>query len=87
MPFSAEEKPVLVEGNRVLDLVLKVLADIHPRSEISPSTRVYDTGLVDSQAILDLIMQVERETGLEFNASDFDLEAPLTPLRLAQAFK
>ena len=71
----------------VLDLVMGVLAQKYPDVKINPDTPVFDHGLADSQVILDIILQVEDRAGMQFRPEFFDLDGPLSPLKLSRAFK
>ena len=43
--------------------------------------------LDDSQALMDVILQIEDATAMDFDPTFFDLDASVTPMRLALAFK
>lgn len=87
MALNKYMEPSTEQASGVLGLVMQALARMYPAIEFTPSTRVFENGLEDSLAIVEIIVQVERESGLEFDASQFgDLEEALTPLRLARAF-
>jgi len=69
----------------VLDLVIGVLSEKFPMVRFEPGTP--DNGLADSQVILEIILTVEDGSGLRFSPEFFDFDGPLSPLKLAQAFK
>lgn len=69
----------------VLTVVMNVLTRQYPAIPISMDTPFDE--LDDSQSLLDIILQIEDATGLQFGPESFDLNAPMTPVRLAQAFK
>jgi acyl carrier protein len=69
----------------ILPVVMNVLAKQYPAIAIRTDTPFDE--LDDSQSLLDIILQIEDATGLEFTADSFDLDVPLTPMRLAQAFQ
>ena len=69
----------------VLPVVMTVLMKQYPTVAIRTDTPFEE--LDDSQALLDIILQIEDATGLEFGPESFDLNAPVTPMHLAQAFK
>jgi len=55
-------------------------------SSIEADTNLAKLGLVDSAALLDIIVQVESEAGVEFNPVGLDLEEGLTMHALVSAF-
>ncbi len=40
----------------------------------TPQTDLFDSGILDSQRMVELILQVEREFGIKMNVEDFELE-------------
>jgi hypothetical protein len=68
----------------VLGLVISVLAEKFPAVRFEADTP--DNGIADSQVILDIILTVE-ESGMVFSPESFDFDGPLSPRKLAQAFK
>lgn len=73
----------------IWQIILRALA---PRlsaagnSTIEADTNLAKLGLVDSAALLDIIVQVESEAGVEFNPEGLDLEEGLTMQALVSAF-
>lgn len=53
---------------------------------IDPDTDLIQVGLVDSQALLDMILDCEQGSGQMFDADDMDFESGVTLRRLAAAF-
>jgi len=70
-----------------LAAILGLLTKQYPKERIHRNTDIWGTGLADSQAFLDIIFNVEGTTGwhCEFDLLDFD--GPMTPLKMARAFK
>ncbi|HEY1935348.1 MAG TPA: phosphopantetheine-binding protein [Acetobacteraceae bacterium] len=55
-------------------------------SGIDPDADLIELGLIDSQALLDMILEVEQESGRMFDADGMDFEGGVTLRRLAAAF-
>jgi len=55
-------------------------------SQIDPDTDLIELGLIDSQALLDIILEVEQGSGRMFDADGMDFESGVTLRRLAAAF-
>ena len=53
---------------------------------VGPDADLVDLGILDSQALLDVILDVEQRSGLLFDADGMDFEAGVTLRRLADAF-
>ena len=53
---------------------------------IGPNDDLIEKGLVDSQALLDVILDVEQQSGCLFNADSIDFESGMTLRHLAAAF-
>jgi acyl carrier protein len=53
---------------------------------ITPDADLVELGLVDSQALLDIILDVEQQSGALFNADRIDFESGMTLRHLAAAF-
>ncbi|MGG5818514.1 hypothetical protein [Falsiroseomonas sp. HW251] len=73
---------------RVLDLLVGALRR-HPAAAsaaVAEGTRLLETGVIDSTGLLDVILEVEAETGLSFDPLRLDLEGGLTLGMLADAF-
>jgi len=79
--------------NQIDDSILLILvraltpkfAAVHA-SKIDPDTNLIKLGLIDSADLLELIVLVESEVGVEFNPEGLDLEEGLTLRRLVSAF-
>ena len=84
MGFDVQPDSVTVNPV-VLGLVIGVLSEKFPSVHFEPGTP--DNGLADSQVILDIILTVEESSGMQFSPESFDFDGPLSPLKLAQAFK
>jgi acyl carrier protein len=74
---------------------LALLADVlaqrlreegHSVTRIDPDADLIELGLVDSQALLDVILDVEQASGRMFDADGMDFESGVTLRRLAAAF-
>jgi len=81
-----------VETNRITDhevmaVVLAVLVSKYPTIQVTDTSDIFASGLADSQEFLDIILEVEGQTGLVFNPEALDFNGIMTPLTLAQAFK
>lgn len=53
---------------------------------IDPDTDLIELGLVDSQALLDIILDVEQQSGILFDAENMEFEDGVTLRRLAAGF-
>lgn len=53
---------------------------------VDPDADLIELGLIDSQALLDLILDVEHGSGRMFDADGMDFEGGVTLRRLAAAF-
>lgn len=53
---------------------------------IDPDADLIELGIIDSQALLDMILEVEDGTGRMFDAEGMDFEHGVTLRRLAAAF-
>jgi acyl carrier protein len=53
---------------------------------VDETTPLIDLGLIDSQALLDIILEVEDRCGLSFDPLRIDLESHVTLERIATAF-
>lgn len=73
--------------DNLLPVVMQVLTSKYPTVRFDSDTPFEDGLGGDSQALLDIILEIENASGTEFNAEFFDLNAAVTPMRLAQAFK
>lgn len=64
--------------------MISVLVQRFPEVRFQADTP--DSGLIDSQAILDVLLEVEEQANVVFGGN-FDFGGPITPLKLAKAFK
>lgn len=53
---------------------------------IDTSTRLLEAGLIDSKDLLDIILEVEKRYGVQFNPEQIDFEAGITLGSLVNAF-
>lgn len=53
---------------------------------VDPDADLIELGIVDSQALLDVILEVEQRSGCLFDAEGMDFERGVTLRRLAAAF-
>jgi hypothetical protein len=75
----------------VQQLVVDALAqrlrqDGRSMPRIDPDADLIDLGILDSQALLDVILDVEQRSGCLFDADGMDFERGVTLRRLAAAF-
>jgi acyl carrier protein len=71
-----------MDDRGILDMVMAVLLNAHPTMTIH--TKFQQIG-ADSQVLLDIILDVEHQTGWEFDPDAFTSE--LTPFKLSRAFR
>lgn len=55
-------------------------------NDLDAGTELLAQGIVDSQELLDIILQVEQISGRDFDIERLDIEQGLTVARLAEAF-
>ena len=67
-------------------LARRLRQDGRAASRIDADTDLIELGLVDSQALLDMILDVEHCSGRLFDADGMDFERGVTLRRLAAAF-
>jgi acyl carrier protein len=67
-------------------LVRKLVEGGIPVTGIDEKTALIDLGVIDSQGLLDLILEVEDRSGLIFDPLRIDLEGVVTLERIAAAF-
>ncbi len=67
-------------------LVLRLRQEGRSAIRIDPDTDLIQVGLVDSQALLDMILDCEQGSGKMFDADGMDFESGVTLRRLAAAF-
>ncbi|HTW71103.1 MAG TPA: phosphopantetheine-binding protein [Acetobacteraceae bacterium] len=80
-----------VEDSPLLRLLRDALArrlrqDGRNASRIDPDSDLIELGLVDSQGLLDMILDAEEGSGQMFDAEGMDFETGVTLRRLAAAF-
>jgi hypothetical protein len=77
------------------DMVLRLLAEAlaqrlgqagAPAAEIGRESKLLELGIIDSQALLDIILEVEASCGRTFDPMRLDLESGITLGMLAGAF-
>jgi acyl carrier protein len=54
--------------------------------DIDEQSRLLELGLIDSEDLIEIILEVEQQCGCEFNPEQMDLEAGLTLGELISAF-
>jgi hypothetical protein len=67
-------------------LTRRLRQDGRSAPKIDPDTDLIELGLIDSQALLDVILDVEQGSGRLFDADGMDFESGVTLRRLADAF-
>jgi len=76
------------KNQNVLGLIMAELARQYPTVRIDIHTNIFTEGLADSQALFDVILKVEEQSGMGFDQESEHLDFDnLTPLTLAQAYK
>jgi acyl carrier protein len=58
----------------------------HGWNDIDEQSRLLELGLIDSEDLIEIILEVEQQCGCEFNPEQMDLEAGLTLGELISAF-
>ena len=83
MSMAVENPPL----NLLTDaLARRLRQDGRTTARIDPDSDLIELGLVDSQALLDMILDVEQGSGHLFDADGMDFESGVTLRRLAAAF-
>lgn len=69
----------------IRERTLDVIARVAKEDEVlrNPDVRLYETGLLDSFATVELMLALEQEFGTEFSPAEFDPEAWATPNLIA----
>lgn len=80
----AVENPPLILLNDALSRRLR--QDGRAGVRIDPDADLIELGLINSQALLDMILDVEQGSGRLFDADGMDFESGVTLRRLAAAF-
>lgn len=83
MTMPADSPPLMLLTNA---LARRLRKDGHGNARIDPDTDLIELGLIDSQALLDMILDVEQGSGRLFDADGMDFESGVTLRRLAAAF-
>jgi acyl carrier protein len=83
--------PISVDNEAVRSAVLRAVAGKlssvgHGRIDIDDKSQLLKLGLIDSEDLIEIILEVERQCGCEFNPEQMDLEDGLTLGGLISAF-
>ena len=70
----------------LMEALRRKLVDSGRTAEFDQQTELIEVGLIDSQDLLDLIMEVEQRCGRVFDPERIDLEDAITLAKLASAF-
>lgn len=62
------------------------LSDARQTTRVDEDTMLIELGLIDSQDVLDLILEVEQRCGCTFDPERIDLESAITLRAIANAF-
>ena len=71
----------------VLDLIMAELASQYPTVKVTRDIDIFNAGLADSQAFFNMILAIEEQAELLCDFDSLTFDDPMTPQRLAQAFK
>lgn len=83
MTMTASDRPLIL----LTDALVRRLHDNgRGTSRIDPDSDLIELGLINSQALLDMILDVEQGSGRMFDAEGMDFESGVTLRRLAAAF-
>jgi hypothetical protein len=83
MTVTAENPPLALLTEA---LARRLRQDGRTNARIDPDCDLIELGLIDSQALLDMILDVEQGCGRMFDADGMDFESGVTLRRLAAAF-
>ena len=83
MTTAADDAPLTLLAET---LARRLRKDGRAAPRIDPDADLIELGLIDSQALLDMILDVEQELGWMFDAEGMDFEGGVTLRRLAAAF-
>ena len=83
MSAVAEDRPLIL---LTAALAHRLRNDGRSAARIDPDIDLIELGLIDSQVLLDMILQVEQDSGCLFDADGMDFESGVTLRRLAAAF-
>lgn len=67
-------------------LLQRLAAAGHPDSDLAQGTRLLELGLIDSEDLVEVILEVEESCNCEFNPTDIDLESGLTLAAFVSSF-
>jgi len=82
-PIGPDRLPLMLLSDA---LARRLRQDGRSAPKIDADMDLIESGLVDSQALLDVILDVEGECGRMFDADGMDFENGVTLRRLAAAF-
>ncbi len=83
MTMAASNSPLMLLNDALAQRFRK---DGRATAGIDPDADLIELGLIDSQALLDMILDVEQASGRLFDADGMDFESGVTLRRLAAAF-
>ena len=83
MTMTANDRPLILLTDA---LVRRLREGGRTTSRVDPDSDLIELGLIDSQALLDMILDVEQGSGRMFDAEGMDFESGVTLRRLAAAF-
>ena len=86
-----QQDMIAAEDSNLLRLLSDALArrlrqDGRNATRVAPDSDLVELGLVDSQGLLDMILDAEEGSGQMFDAEGMDFESGVTLRRLAAAF-
>lgn len=81
LPDEAQRMALVTEA-----LARRLRQEGRSMPRIAPDADLIELGLVDSQALLDIILDVEQQSGCLFDAERIDFETGMTLRHLAAAF-
>ena len=64
----------------------KLAAAGHPSNELAPSAKLLELGLIDSEDLIEVILEVEERCQCEFDPTDVDMESGLTLAGFVRSF-
>ena len=83
MTMTANDRPLILLTDA---LVRRLREGGRTTSRVDPDSDLIELGLIDSQALLDMILDVEQGSGRMFDAEGMDFESGVTLRRLSAAF-
>lgn len=89
--MPADELAILPDQTQCQTLITDILTNrLRQQGQrmphIAPNADLVELGLVDSQTLFDIIMEVEKQSGWLFDPDRIDLETEITLCQLAAAF-